>query len=138
MNENIKQLQILRKTSERFPTLPNVSERVPRHPSRSEQVPAIPSTSPNLWKLQKPCENIEKPGEDAKNLRENFDEKYSIVFEKLFDDFFFAESIRMYPNVSECVKTDPNRPENVEKLRENVEKPKNKFHSAVIIDRSDR
>ena len=28
----------------------------------------------------------------------------------------------MYPNVSECVKTGPNKPENVEKLRENVEK----------------
>ena len=28
----------------------------------------------------------------------------------------------MYPNVSECVKTGPNRPENVEKLCENVEK----------------
>ena len=28
----------------------------------------------------------------------------------------------MYPNASECVKTGPNRPENVEKLRENVEK----------------
>ena len=39
-----------------------------------------------------------------------------------FDDFFFAESIRMYPNVSEYVKTSPKRPENVEKLRENVEK----------------
>jgi hypothetical protein len=28
----------------------------------------------------------------------------------------------MYPNVSECVKTSPNRSENVKKLRENVEK----------------
>ena len=28
----------------------------------------------------------------------------------------------MYPNVSECVKTSPNGPENVKKLRENAEK----------------
>ena len=28
----------------------------------------------------------------------------------------------MYPNVSECVKTGPNRAANVEKLRENIEK----------------
>ena len=35
-----------------------------------------------------------------------------------FDDFLFG---RMYPNVSECVKTGPNRAENIEKLRANVE-----------------
>ena len=40
----------------------------------------------------------------------------------MFFQFFFAESIRMYPNASECVKTGPKRPENVEKCRENVEK----------------
>ena len=28
----------------------------------------------------------------------------------------------MYPNVSECVKTGWNRPENIKKLRESVEK----------------
>ena len=44
------------------------------------------------------------------------------LFFSFFFDFFFAESIRMYPNASECVKTGPNRPENAEKLRENVEK----------------
>ena len=34
----------------------------------------------------------------------------------------FAESIRMYPNVSKYVKTGPKRPENVGKLREIVKK----------------
>ena len=39
-----------------------------------------------------------------------------------FFEFFSSECIRMYPNVSEWVKTSPNGPENVKKLRENVEK----------------
>ena len=59
------------------------------------------------------------PQKTGKNI-----EKLHEIFEKknfFFGDFFFAESIRMYPNVSECVKTGPNRPENVEKLRENIE-----------------
>ena len=65
---------------------------------------------------------LPKPHENIEELRENLDEKFSIFFQKISDDFFFAESIRMYPNVSECVKTGWNRPENVKKLRENVEK----------------
>ena len=50
------------------------------------------------------------------------------IFKKInfFLIFFFenfsSECIRMYPNVSECVNTSPNRSKNVEKRRENVEK----------------
>ena len=57
------------------------------------------------------------PKNFAKFLKKKFE-----IFSNFFFDFFFAESIRMYPNVSERVKTGPNRPENAEKLRENVEK----------------
>ena len=58
----------------------------------------------------------------SKNVAKFSEKKKLFFFQKNFDDFFFAESIRMYPNVSEYVKTSPKRPENVEKLRENVEK----------------
>ena len=63
----------------------------------------------------KSYENIEK-------LRKISDKKNLIFFKKKIDDFFFAESVRMYPNVSECVKTGGNSPEKVETLRENCEK----------------
>ena len=50
----------------------------------------------------------------------------------------------MYPNVSECVKTGPNGPENVEKLREHIEKLRKTFFTAqyfswsgVRVDRGD-
>ena len=39
----------------------------------------------------------------------------------------------MYPNVSEYVKTGPNRPENVEKLRENVEKLREGLFKIEIV-----
>ena len=58
----------------------------------------------------------QKTGKNIEKLHEIFGKK------KKNCEIFFAESIRMYPNVSECVKTGPNRPENVEKLCENVEK----------------
>ena len=51
--------------------------------------------------LPKPRENIEKH-------REIFGEKKINSFSKKIDDFF-AESIRMYPNVSEFVETGTNR-----------------------------
>ena len=38
----------------------------------------------------------------------------------------------MYPNVSECVKTSPNGPENVKKLRENVEKLRGRWHGGAV------
>ena len=63
-----------------------------------------------------------KPSENIEKTREIFEKKFSFFFIVFFRRNFLAESIRMYPNVSECVKTGPNRPENVEKLRENVEK----------------
>ena len=62
-----------------------------------------------------------KPPENIEKLPEIFEKKIHF-FQFFFVLFFFAESIRMYPNASEYVKTGPNRPENVEKLRENVEK----------------
>ena len=52
-----------------------------------------------------------------------------------FDDTFLAESIRMHPNVSECVKTGPNEPENAENLRENVEKLRENVRTPVERDR---
>ena len=45
-----------------------------------------------------------------------------INFFNFFRQKFFAESVRMYPNVSECAKTGGKRSENIKKLRENVEK----------------
>ena len=63
-----------------------------------------------------------KPPENTEKLHEIFEKKIRTFFNFFFFDFFFAESIRMHPNASECVKTGPNRPENVEKLCENVEK----------------
>ena len=62
----------------------------------------------------------QKTGKNIEKLHKTF-EKKTFFFICFFCEFFFAESIRMYPNVSECVKTGPNRPENVKKLRENVE-----------------
>ena len=62
-----------------------------------------------------------KPPENIEKLREIFEKKNPFLL-NIFFRIFFAESSRMYPNVSECVKTGPNKPENVEKLRKNVEK----------------
>ena len=75
----------------------------------------------------KSYENIEK-------LRKISDKNFSIFFKFFFDDFFFAESIRMYPNVSEYVKTGPKRAENVEKLRENVEKLRERLFVLIFIN----
>ena len=72
-----------------------------------------------------------KPSKNIEKRREIFEKRKIYIF--FFDDFFFAESIRMYPNVSEYVKTSPKRPENVEKLRENVEKLRETRASAVFI-----
>ena len=63
-----------------------------------------------------------KSYEQIEKLRKMSGIFFSIFFNFFFDDFFFAESIRMYPNVSECVKTDPNRSENVEKRRKTSRK----------------
>ena len=60
-----------------------------------------------------------KPPENTEKLREIFEKQN--VSKKHLDDFFFAENIRMYPNVSKCIRTGRKRFENVEKLRENVE-----------------
>ena len=65
----------------------------------------------------------------AKKLLEMFDKLFQF-FQNLFDEKLFAESIRMYPNVSECAKTSPNNSESVEKLRENVEKLTKTFFTA--------
>ena len=90
------------------------------HPNASQWVRMDPKASKSSRKLQKTC-NFEKLRKHFEKLRENFN-KFVIFSKKEFDVFFFAESIRMYPNVSECVKTGPHKPENVNKLRENVEK----------------
>ena len=77
----------------------------------------------------------QKTGKNIEKLHEIF-EKIKKHFFLMFCEFFLAESIRMYPNVSECVKTGPNRPENVEKLRENVEKlRKNLFLTKIAHKR---
>ena len=55
--------------------------------------------------------------DDLRDLQKNI-----FFLKKKIFEFFSSECIRMYPNVSEWVKTSPNGPENVKKLRENVEK----------------
>ena len=54
--------------------------------------------------------------DDLRDLQKKF------FFQIFFFEFFSSECIRMYPNVSEWVKTSPNGRENVKKRRENVEK----------------
>ena len=77
-----------------------------------------PNTSESFENLAKTLKNLAKT---FKNFAK-FLKKKSNIFQCFFRRLFFSECIRMYPNVSECVKTSPNGPENVKKLRENVEK----------------
>ena len=70
-------------------------------------------------------ENVEKSRQIAKKLPENSGKKKFNCFHKFLDENLFAESIRMYQNVSECVKTIPNRSENIEnfaKTSKNLQK----------------
>ena len=85
------------------------------HSNASQQVRTDPNGSKHVRKLRKPRENIQKSRENVQKLREIFEKKIKFFLKKKFDEFFFPECIRMYPNVSECVKTGPNGPENVKK-----------------------
>ena len=63
-----------------------------------------------------------------KNLAKFSTQNSYFCFQTNFDDFIFG---RKHPNVSECVKAGPNKPENVETHGENMEKVR---ETLVVIE----
>ena len=92
-------------------------KRLRKRASASKCIRTRPSRSEHLQKFQKTGKHVES----VANTSQKFDNHNAFFSNVVFELEFFAESIRMYPNVAERVKPDPNKPQHFEKLGEFVE-----------------